>query len=120
MNAGSVCMVWCYLGKCATCTTTVSNGWPCSQLSTTSTSNLACPLATALAEELGKLPSEAALVIYSIAELADAASASRMHIFLDERTHPKQSLLHHGFAAFQGPALCFHIPGKKHPRPFQL
>ena len=71
-----------------------------------------CPSSAALAGEAAQLPKDVAAVLYSVAELADAAAAERFEVLLDEREHPTQSLLQHEFSEFQGPALCFIIPGE--------
>ena len=50
-------------------------------------------------------------VLHDIAEIADAAGATAVEVFCDERQHGRQSLLQPGLAAMQGPALCLRIPG---------
>ena len=71
-----------------------------------------CPSSATLAREAAQLPKDVAAVLYSVAELADAAAAERFEVLLDEREHPAQSLLQHEFSEYQGPALCFIIPGE--------
>ena len=71
-----------------------------------------CPSSATLAREAAQLPKDVAAVLYSVAELADAAAAERYEVLLDEREHPAQSLLQHEFSEYQGPALCFIIPGE--------
>lgn len=55
------------------------------------------------------------MALQDIAEVADAAGAAGMEVFLDERQHGTQSLLQPGLAAMQGPALCVRIPGAPSP-----
>jgi sacsin len=47
-----------------------------------------------------------------IAELAEAAGAEALELWLDCRQHPSQSMLLPGLAAFQGLAICIRIPGE--------
>ncbi len=78
---------------------------------TSNTKDLRGPSAATLAKLLAEQPHSAQQCVFDIAELADKAGAQRLEIVLDERGHPQQSLLTFELAAFQGPALCFHIPG---------
>jgi sacsin len=55
--------------------------------------------------------STALLALSDILEIADAVNCRSVHIHLDTRTHPSQSLLQPGLTAFQGPALCIKLGG---------
>jgi hypothetical protein len=46
-----------------------------------------------------------------IAEVAEAAGAEALELWLDCRQHPSQSMLLPGLAAYQGLAICVSIPG---------
>ena len=46
-----------------------------------------------------------------IAEVAEAAGAEALELWLDCRQHPSQSMLQLGLADFQGLAICIRIPG---------
>jgi|LauGreSBDMM110SN_4_FD.fasta_scaffold152005_2 hypothetical protein len=48
--------------------------------------------------------------LWGLLELADLLGSPRLHLFLDHRHHPAQSLLHAGLAPYQGPALCVVMP----------
>ena len=70
---------------------------------------------TAPAESTSPPRSAVFVALQDIAEVADAAGAAVMEVFLDERQHGAQSLLQPGLAAMQGPALCIRIPGAPQP-----
>ena len=46
-----------------------------------------------------------------IAEVAEAAGAGALELWLDCRQHSSQSMLQPGLADFQGLAICIRIPG---------
>ena len=50
-------------------------------------------------------------VIRDMVALSDTLSATAVHILLDQRTHPVESLMHPGLAVAQGPALVIFIEG---------
>lgn len=73
---------------------------------------LPCPGALAVKEALEKLPASIEALVYSLAELTDARKGENLEVYLDERQHPRQSLLNPLLGDCQGPALCISIPGK--------
>ncbi len=80
-------------------------------MSTDHTQQLPCPAASSLAAALASQRTRGVEALFDIAEVAEAAGASRMDVWLDARRHPAQSLLQPGLAEFQGPAVCVSIPG---------
>lgn len=75
---------------------------------------LECPGADALMEYYSRLRigDDMQGLVYSLAELADAGQAEHFEVYLDIRQHGKKSLLHPKLADYQGPALCFFLPGQ--------
>ena len=73
---------------------------------------LPCPGVQAVKEALQQLPASIAALVYSIAELVDARKGEKLEVYLDERQHPRQSLLNPMLGDCQGSSLCFCIPGK--------
>ena len=75
---------------------------------------LDCPSADALMKQFASLKIGKGIeaLVYSVAELADAAQCERFEVYLDTRKLQKMSLLHLRMADYQGPALCFYLPGK--------
>ncbi|KAK1380492.1 Sacsin [Heracleum sosnowskyi] len=50
-------------------------------------------------------------LLFDLLELADCCKAKKLHIFIDKREHPCQSLLQHNLGEFQGPALVAILEG---------
>ncbi|KAL8483693.1 hypothetical protein ACS0TY_026393 [Phlomoides rotata] len=50
-------------------------------------------------------------LLFDLLELADCCKAKKLHIIFDKREHPRQSLLQHNLAEFQGPALVAILEG---------
>ena len=77
---------------------------------------LQCPGADSVLQQLAQMQidrnSLLDALIYSVAEMADAGSVSYFEIILDTRQLGQTSLLHTKFVDYQGPALCFYIPGR--------
>ena len=74
------------------------------------TDTLPCPSADAVRATLSEAGHEAHLLL-DLLEVADYLGARAVHFVLDRRRHPCQSLLSPTLAAFQGEALCMHLPG---------
>ena len=73
---------------------------------------LPCPGVQAVKEALQQLPASVEALVYSIAELVDARKGEKLEVYLDERQHPRQSLLNPMLGDCQGSSVCFCIPGK--------
>ncbi|KAL7096896.1 hypothetical protein ACP275_10G109500 [Erythranthe tilingii] len=50
-------------------------------------------------------------LLFDLLELADCCKAKKLHLIFDKREHPRQSLLQHNLAEFQGPALVVILEG---------
>ncbi|KAK6149340.1 hypothetical protein DH2020_016865 [Rehmannia glutinosa] len=50
-------------------------------------------------------------LLFDLLELADCCKAKKLHLIFDKREHPRQSLLQHNLAEFQGPALVAVLEG---------
>ncbi|KAI3443790.1 hypothetical protein Pfo_000455 [Paulownia fortunei] len=50
-------------------------------------------------------------LLFDLLELADCCKAKKLHLIFDKREHPRQSLLQHNLAEFQGPALVAILEG---------
>ncbi|KAJ4961747.1 hypothetical protein NE237_021657 [Protea cynaroides] len=50
-------------------------------------------------------------LLFDLLELADCCKAKKLHLILDKREHPRQSLLQHNLGEFQGPALLAILEG---------
>ncbi|KAL3643316.1 hypothetical protein CASFOL_014131 [Castilleja foliolosa] len=50
-------------------------------------------------------------LLFDLLELADCCKAKNLHLIFDKREHPRQSLLQHNLAEFQGPALVAVLEG---------
>ncbi|XP_075490038.1 uncharacterized protein LOC142528761 isoform X2 [Primulina tabacum] len=50
-------------------------------------------------------------LLFDLIELADCCKTDKLHLIFDKREHPRQSLLQHNLAEFQGPALVAVLEG---------
>ncbi|KZV50624.1 sacsin [Dorcoceras hygrometricum] len=50
-------------------------------------------------------------LLFDLIELADCCKTNKLHLIFDKREHPRQSLLQHNLAEFQGPALVAILEG---------
>ncbi|GFQ05377.1 sacsin [Phtheirospermum japonicum] len=50
-------------------------------------------------------------LLFDLLELADCCKAKKLYLIFDKREHPRQSLLQHNLAEFQGPALVAVLEG---------
>ncbi|XP_073158695.1 uncharacterized protein [Henckelia pumila] len=50
-------------------------------------------------------------LLFDLIELADCCKTDKLHLVFDKREHPRQSLLQHNLAEFQGPALVAILEG---------
>ncbi|KAL3825148.1 hypothetical protein ACJIZ3_021177 [Penstemon smallii] len=61
--------------------------------------------------ELQKSHGNYEFLLFDLLELADCCKAKKLHLIFDKREHPRQSLLQHNLAEFQGPGLVAILEG---------
>ncbi|KAK6931871.1 hypothetical protein RJ641_003664 [Dillenia turbinata] len=61
--------------------------------------------------ELRGLYGEDEFLLFDLLELADCCKAKKLHLIIDRREHPCQSLLQHNLGEFQGPAVVAILEG---------
>ncbi|XP_031090600.1 sacsin isoform X2 [Ipomoea triloba] len=61
--------------------------------------------------DLVELYGNSGFLLFDLLELADCCKSKRLHLILDKREHPRQSLLQHNLGDFQGPALIAILEG---------